>query len=191
MAVEVAIYEGKGKGEFGELLRVEINGELVLTTAQIANFYGCTSTRISQNFLTHKEKFIAGKHYFELKGEDLKNFKRCFGKNESPQSQLGKNESPFVSQFTSILYLWTKRGVARHAKMLNTQMAWEVFELLEDNYFSDKKVSVKQPEGKIPKNELTDEKKIKFLLQAAKITKDAVTRGNLISMATALINGNK
>ena len=29
-----------------------------------------------------------------------------------------------------------KRGAARHAKMLNTDKSWEVFEALEDNYFN-------------------------------------------------------
>ncbi|EDE8442018.1 phage antirepressor Ant, partial [Salmonella enterica subsp. enterica serovar Pomona] len=32
--------------------------------------------------------------------------------------------------------LWTERGAARHAKMLETDQAWEVFEKLEDCYFS-------------------------------------------------------
>ncbi|EMX6652828.1 ORF6N domain-containing protein, partial [Salmonella enterica] len=34
------------------------------------------------------------------------------------------------------LILWTERGAARHAKMLETDQAWEVFEKLEDCYFS-------------------------------------------------------
>ncbi len=34
------------------------------------------------------------------------------------------------------LILWTERGAARHAKMLETDKAWEVFEKLEDNYFN-------------------------------------------------------
>ncbi|EEK9283034.1 ORF6N domain-containing protein, partial [Salmonella enterica subsp. enterica] len=34
------------------------------------------------------------------------------------------------------------RGAARHAKMLETDQAWEVFEKLEDCYFSQKNPSV-------------------------------------------------
>ncbi|EOV7311415.1 Rha family transcriptional regulator [Escherichia coli] len=34
------------------------------------------------------------------------------------------------------LILWTERGAARHAKMLETDQAWDVFERLEDCYFS-------------------------------------------------------
>lgn len=42
------------------------------------------------------------------------------------------------------LILWTERGAARHAKMLETDQAWEVFEKLEDCYFSQKRPSEKQ-----------------------------------------------
>ncbi len=41
-----------------------------------------------------------------------------------------------ASKFAPHLYLWTKRGAARHAKMLSTDRAWEVFEQLEDTYFN-------------------------------------------------------
>lgn len=34
------------------------------------------------------------------------------------------------------MILWTERGAARHAKMLETEQAWDVFEKLEDYYFS-------------------------------------------------------
>lgn len=33
------------------------------------------------------------------------------------------------------LYLWTDRGAARHAKILETDEIWEVYEELEDTYF--------------------------------------------------------
>jgi hypothetical protein len=32
-------------------------------------------------------------------------------------------------------YLWTQKGTARHAKILSTEKAWDVFEELEDTYF--------------------------------------------------------
>ncbi len=40
-----------------------------------------------------------------------------------------------MSVMTRTLYLWTRRGAMRHAKMLNTDKAWDVFEMLEDSYF--------------------------------------------------------
>ena len=41
-----------------------------------------------------------------------------------------------VAKHTRALILWTERGAARHAKMLETDQAWEVFEKLEDHYFN-------------------------------------------------------
>ncbi|EEW7666795.1 ORF6N domain-containing protein, partial [Escherichia coli] len=58
-------------------------------------------------------------------GEELKNLRLTI-------SQLQ------ISPKTRSLILWTERGAARHAKMLETDQAWEVFEKLEDSYFSQK-----------------------------------------------------
>lgn len=44
-------------------------------------------------------------------------------------------------KFASVLFLWTERGVARHAKILDTDEAWEVYELLEETYFKKIKFS--------------------------------------------------
>ena len=41
----------------------------------------------------------------------------------------------YISPKTRSLYLWTKKGAARHCKMLGTEKAWEVFEMMEDAYF--------------------------------------------------------
>lgn len=41
-----------------------------------------------------------------------------------------------IPRQTRHLMLWTERGAARHAKMLDTDQAWEVFEKLEDCYFA-------------------------------------------------------
>ena len=175
--VNVAVYEGTGEGDIGKLVRVEVNGELVLTTAQLAEFYACPYDRIRQNFNRHQEHFVEGKHFFKLEGEDLKIFK----------SKMSFSDIAIVSKVANHLLLWTARGVARHAKLLGTEKAWEVFELLEENYFSREKFSGKSSAEKISKDELTAKEKVKFLLQAAKITKDAVRRENLIATAEKII----
>ena len=41
-----------------------------------------------------------------------------------------------ISPKTRCLYLWTKRGAARHSKMLGTERAWDVFDELEESYFN-------------------------------------------------------
>lgn len=97
----------------------------VLTTAQLADFYGCDPRNISENFKNNESRFKEGVHYFKLVGEPLKKFK-------SLSDEIGLP----INKFSPVLYLWTERGAARHAKLLSTDMAWEVYEELEDNYFN-------------------------------------------------------
>lgn len=103
--------------------RTVYSNEPVLTTAQLAEFYGCSKQQIRQNFNNNADHFIEGKHYFKLEGDTL-------------DSLRVENIDMQISEKTRTLYLWTKRGAARHAKMLNTEKAWEVFEKLEDSYFA-------------------------------------------------------
>lgn len=107
---------------FENMSRIKYRKQLILTTAQIAEFYGTSPIRIQQNFNSNSDKFIEGNHYFKVEGNDLENLR--FAQNELQ-----------ISPMTRVLYLWTKRGAARHAKMLNTDRAWDVFELLEAAYF--------------------------------------------------------
>lgn len=107
--------------------RVEHKGQCVLTSEQLAEFYGSSATQIRQNFNNNKERFIEGVHYFKLEGEALKEFKNFVENFDPVNFQIGLR--------APILYLWTKRGALHHAKMLNTDRAWEVYEILEDRYF--------------------------------------------------------
>lgn len=108
-----------------DLTPIENQGQRVLTTDQLAELYGTTPNVIKQNFFQNKEKFVEGVHYIKLEGSPLKEFK----------SQVINSNLP-VSKFASTLYLWTKRGAARHSKMIGTDTAWDVFDSLEENYFN-------------------------------------------------------
>lgn len=99
----------------------------VVTTAMLAQFYATDTDNIKQNYNRNKERFVEGKHFFKIVGEELKNF---VGDLKSLA-----NSTIQVSPKTRNLILWTERGAARHAKMLDTDQAWEVFEQLEDCYF--------------------------------------------------------
>ncbi|MEM9992843.1 MAG: ORF6N domain-containing protein [Acinetobacter pittii] len=103
----------------------------VLTTEQLARFYGTESVRIQQNHLRNLTHFIEGKHFFKLIGDELRTFKKSL------------TSLKIVSQNAKHLILWTERGAARHAKMLDTDQAWEVFEQLEDCYFHRKEILAK------------------------------------------------
>jgi hypothetical protein len=96
----------------------------VLTTQQIAEAYGTDSRVISNNYNRNKERYVEGKHFICLEGDELKSFKTNHQFDES--SRINK------------LYLWTEKGAFLHAKSLNTDTAWDVYDRLVDNYFEKK-----------------------------------------------------
>ncbi|ECJ7018459.1 ORF6N domain-containing protein [Salmonella enterica] len=100
----------------------------VITTELLAKLYGTEPDYIRKNYTRNIERFAAGKHYFLLEGEELRSFKHSMSLR--PSVRIARNVRSLI--------LWTERGAARHAKMLETDQAWEVFEKLEDCYFSQK-----------------------------------------------------
>lgn len=101
---------------------IEQAGQRVLTTAQLAESYGTESKRITNNFSENKRRYEEGKHYFSLEGEALKEFKLT-----TPEFR--------ASSRISKLYLWTEKGAWLHAKSLNTDKAWDAYEMLVDEYY--------------------------------------------------------
>lgn len=121
-----------------ELLITEYKNIRVLTTQQIAEAYGTDSKTISYNFNHNKERYIDGKHFICLSGDEL----RAFREIHDLPNNLNK------------LYLWTEKGAFLHAKSLNTDVAWEVYDRLVDNYFEKPKA--------VP---MTTDQKIQLLAQ--------------------------
>ncbi|WP_091453045.1 ORF6N domain-containing protein [Giesbergeria anulus] len=99
-------------------------GQRVCTTQQLAELYGCTEKNLSVNFENNRNRFEEGKHFIKLQNDDLKEFKNQ------------PNIVGLVAKRAAHLILWTERGAARHAKMLETDQAWDVFEQMEDSYFA-------------------------------------------------------
>ena len=108
---------------------IEFKSEPVLLTEQLAEFYGTDSVRIRQNHDRNNERFVEGKHFFKITGQELKDF---------ASSLKILTNYPEISSKTRSLMLWTEKGAARHAKILDTDQAWSVFEQLEDCYFAVK-----------------------------------------------------
>ncbi len=99
----------------------------VLTTQQIAEAYETEPQTITNNFNRNKDRYIEGKHFICLTGEEKMEF-------------IKKNQNEFSSFIRAkAIYLWTEKGAFLHAKSLNTDVAWEVYDRLIDTYFEVKK----------------------------------------------------
>ncbi|UNH43316.1 ORF6N domain-containing protein [Moellerella wisconsensis] len=99
------------------------DGVLVVTSETLAQLYGTQVNNIKVNYSRNANRFIEGKHYFKVVGNALKNLR-------------GTLSNLQISPMTRSLILWTERGAARHAKMIETDKAWDVFEVMEDYYFN-------------------------------------------------------
>lgn len=106
------------------------NGERVLLTKQVAEAYKTDITNVTSNFSNHKDKFEEGKHYYLLKGDELKTFKQFIFSSVDLV-----NNFDLVSKNARHLTLFTKRGAFLIAKSIDTDEAWGLYEQLVDHYF--------------------------------------------------------
>lgn len=104
---------------------IEHKNQRVLLTSQLAESYGTTARRISENYSDNKERYVEGKHYYCLENKLLKDFKKEYGNS-------------VVASTVNKLYVWTERGAFLHVKSLNTDKAWEVYDSLVEHYFKSR-----------------------------------------------------
>ena len=109
-----------------ELQPIELKNQRVLTTKQLSDVYETTENSITQNFKRNKNRFEEGRDYYCLKGNELKDFKNLM------------TDSHLVNPRAPQLILWTERGANRHSKILDTDKAWQQFDVLEETYFKVK-----------------------------------------------------
>ncbi|MTV50773.1 hypothetical protein GJ688_17720 [Heliobacillus mobilis] len=166
---------------------IEHKGQRVLTTIQLAQAYNVEVKSIYNNFLRNKERYQEGVHYFLLTNNEIKGL---VGAIHQIEDQL---------RYTHSFYLWTERGAARHAKSLNTNKAWDVFDILENHYFISQTKATHQPESNpnqyvLPKTyvealrELADvyEKKEQLELQLDEATPKAEAFDTFMTATNAL-----
>lgn len=109
-----------------EMQIVEYNNIRVLTTQQIAEAYQTSTDTVTRNFNRNKDRYTEGKHYIALEGEEKNAF-------------VDRGQIDRGLKNAKTLYLWTQKGCLLHAKSLNTDIAWEVYDQLVDNYFEPAK----------------------------------------------------
>jgi hypothetical protein len=95
----------------------------VMTTKQLAVAYEVNERVVRENFSNNKKRFVEGKHYYNVPQNSSSLIVDNIDNSVLPSSPRG---------FT----LWTEKGAARHAKIINNDIAWDVFEELEDTYFN-------------------------------------------------------
>lgn len=128
-----------------------------ISTSMLANAYEVSEDNIRNNYSNNKSRFIEGKHYFFLNEKDVSDLRNLKTDNLYPQNLRTKTVYPQISSRARRMIIWTERGAARHAKMLNSDKAWDVFEMLEECFFrtAEEKpksapVPVKKPAPALP-----------------------------------------
>ena len=111
-----------------ELQIVEYNNIRVLTTQQVAEAYHTSTDTVTRNFNRNKDRYTEGKHYIALEGGEKNDF-------------VDRGQIDRGLKNAKTLYLWTQKGCLLHAKSLNTDIAWEVYDKLVDEYFDKSKTS--------------------------------------------------
>lgn len=126
-----------------DLQIIEYRGQRVVTTEQLASGYGTDVNNITVNYHRNQDRFIEGKHYFDVQGEELREMKNWV----SLSNAVGKRARN--------LRLWTERGAANHAKMLETDQAWGYHEDLVEFYFTQREaISAPISQAAITRKEL-------------------------------------
>ncbi|HAN6566595.1 TPA: phage antirepressor Ant [Escherichia coli] len=165
-----------------EIPVLEWQGVRVVTTKILAKGYGTDADNIKKNFSRNAERFCEGKHFYKVIGDDLNNLRVTLSNSQNPISPKARS-----------LILWTERGAARHAKMLETDQAWAFFEKLEDSYFRQKEqqpIAIPQtlPEALRLAAELAEQKmQLEQQLVAAAPKVDFADR---VSVAKGILIGN-
>lgn len=109
------------------LIPIERENQRVLTTQQLAEGYGTEAQVITNNFNRNKHHYQEGKHFYALEGEIKRDF-------------INLNQIDLGSKNAKTLYLWTEKGALLHAKSLNTDKAWQVYDMLVETYFRAKEM---------------------------------------------------
>ena len=166
---------------------VKVKGIKVLTTRQLAVAYDTSKQIISYNFNYNKHRYIEGKHYIALEGEELRAFK-------------ASHEIHDNLKYAHVAYFWTEKGALLHAKSLNTDKAWEVYDYLVDFYFRAKEEPKPVPVETVPVVSRKDNKKLpqiddpiralKLLLQVAEDNGIGVSSYPFKTFESVLKNGN-
>lgn len=137
----------------------------VLMTSQLAEAFDTNPKVVTRNFQRNKERYIANQHYFSLSGDALRAFK-------------GEQQNDVSLKYVSVLYLWTEEGAWLHAKSLNSEKAWEAYQVLISSYYAvtEQLVELKGDDTKTLALTLQDWEQVQHRLEVLEMQmKEAIT----------------
>lgn len=153
--------------EIQNIVPVIWSNQPVLTYKQVAEGLNCSVDQLRALFKDHKEEFVEGVHFFNVEGGDLRTLK-----NEMRSRHVESSRPcPFTPSFgkgAKCLKLWTCQGVARLSKLIDTQKAWALFDILERNYFGVIRGEVEVPEMPAPAEVALTDNKVEEIEQRMK-----------------------
>ena len=117
---------------------IELKGIRVLTTRQLAEAYGTEVKVIQNNFQRNKDRYVAGKHYIYMDRDELRQVKMTHPQIEGELKRASR------------MHFWTEKGALLHAKSLNTDKAWQVYDYLVDFYFRVKENTSQEVKETMP-----------------------------------------
>lgn len=117
---------------------IDLKGQRVLTTRQLAEAYGTEVKVIQNNFQRNKDRYVAGKHYIYMDRDELREVKTTHPQIEGELKRASR------------MHFWTEKGALLHAKSLNTDKAWEVYDYLVDFYFRVKENTSQEVKETMP-----------------------------------------
>lgn len=79
-----------------QLKAIEKNDQRVLTSAQLATYFGVETNMLNRNFNRNKSRYTENKHFFVLTGDERREF-------------INQSQIDLSSKKSQILYLWTKK----------------------------------------------------------------------------------
>ncbi|MBR0061004.1 MAG: hypothetical protein IJP68_05935 [Selenomonadaceae bacterium] len=116
---------------------------------QVAEGLNCSVDQLRSLFRSHQDEFQEGVHFFNVTGNDLHTLKKDMRNRHADSyfthtfakgsGKISSDATHFALSFgkgAKCLKLWTKQGVARLSKLIDTPQAWELFTALEKCYFN-------------------------------------------------------
>ena len=109
----------------------EWQGEKVITTKDIADLHGLEVSILNRKYRRNKSRYVEGVDYFEVRIEEIK--------SAMPDWQTTLGDVLYKNTREYLLFI-TESGYLNFVKILNDDIAWDIYKKLKNVYFKAKKI---------------------------------------------------